>query len=182
LVAPHQTIDGVGHQDATRVGSRLEAGRHVRRVPHDGIVHAQIVPDAPYHHEAHVETLPHLEADASPPPQLFLIACQRFPDPQGRMDRTLGVVLMGDRGPEERHDPIPKELIHRPLVAVDLGQHHLEGPAHEAMDVFRVEALGEGGEPGDVHEEHRDLLALPFEGAVRGQDLFREVFGGIGLR
>lgn len=41
---------------------------------------------------------------------------QSFPDPQGRMDRTLGVVLMRDRGPEQRHDPIPKELIHRPLV------------------------------------------------------------------
>jgi hypothetical protein len=181
-VAPHQAMDGVGNQDATRVGRRLEAGRYVRRVPHRGVVHAQIVPDASHHYEARVETLPHLETDASPPPQLLLIAFQRFPDPQGRMDRALGVVLMRDRGPKERHDSVPEELIHGPFVAVHLGQHQLEGLAHQAVDVFRVEPLREGGEPRDVHEEDRHLLALPFEGAARGQDLFREVFGGIGLR
>jgi hypothetical protein len=39
-VTLNQPMDGVGNQDATRVGSRLEAGGHVRRVPHRGVVHA----------------------------------------------------------------------------------------------------------------------------------------------
>jgi hypothetical protein len=96
------------------------------------------------------------------------------------MDRPLRVVLVRDRRPEERHDPIPEELIHRPLVAVDLRQHQLEGPVHHPVHVFRVEAFGEGGEPRHIHEEHGDLLALAFESTAGLQDLVGEVFRSVG--
>ena len=37
------------------------------------------------------------------------------------MDGTPSVILMSDWGTEKRHDPIAQELVHRALVAVDLG-------------------------------------------------------------
>ena len=88
------------------------------------------------------------------------------PDPQRGVDRALSVVLVGDGGAEQRHDAVAEELVDRALVAVDLVQHQLEGPVHESVDVLGVEPLGERREPRDVDEEDRDLLALPFQGAL----------------
>ena len=72
---------------------------------------------------------------------------------------------MGDRRAEQRHDPIAEELIDGSLVVMDLGQHHLESPGHQTVDLFGVDALGERRETGDVDEKDGDLLALALEGA-----------------
>jgi hypothetical protein len=167
--------------DSSWIGSRLETGGHIRGISHCRIVHAQIAPDAPHHHDSSVEALPHLKADP-PTPEFVLIGLQSHSDPQGRMDGALRVILVGDRGAEEGHDAVAEELIHRPLIAVHLGQHQLEGAVHEAMDFFRVTPFGERSKPGDIHEQHRHLLALTFESAPGGQDLLSKVFGGICLR
>jgi hypothetical protein len=147
---------------SSQVASRLETRRYVRRVPHRGVIHAQIVPNAPHHDETGVEALPHLEADPLAAPKFLLIPLQGCPNPQRRMDCALRVVLVGNRRPEEGHDPIAEELVHRALVAVNFGQHHLKGAIHQAMDFFRVEPFRERGEARDIHEENRHLLALPF--------------------
>jgi hypothetical protein len=39
------------------------------------------------------------------------------------------------------------------------------------MDLLRIEALREGGEPGHVGKQDRDLFALAFERTAGGQDL-----------
>jgi hypothetical protein len=79
-VACHEAVRGLGNQDPPRVGLCLEASRHVRRVSHRGVIHAQIVPNAPHHDEAGVETLPHLEADPLPALEFSLIALQGLAD------------------------------------------------------------------------------------------------------
>ena len=96
------------------------------------------------------------------------------------MHRAPRVVLVGDRRAEQRHDAVAEELVDRALVAVDLGQHQLEGAGHEGVDVLGIEALGDRGEAGDVHEEHRDLLALALDRALGREDLLGEVLGGVG--
>jgi hypothetical protein len=65
---------------------------------------------------------------------------------------------------------------------VNFGQHEIEGPAHQPMDLLGVEALRQRGEPRDVHEEHGHLLAFAGERAFRGEDLLGKVLGRIALR
>src|SRR3989440_7327101 len=64
------------------------------------------------------------------------------------------MVLMGDGGPEERHDAVTEKLVDRALVAVHLGQHEVEGSAHQAVDFLRVDTLGQRSRS----EEHTSEL------------------------
>ena len=114
--------------------------------------------------------------------QLGLVGVERAGDAERGVDGPARVVLVGDGRPEERHDAVTEELVDRALVAVHLGQHEIEGPAHEPMDFLGVEAGREGREPGDVHEEHRHLLALALERAGGGEDLLGQVLRRVGAR
>jgi len=92
------------------------------------------------------------------------------------------MVLVRDGRAEEGHEAVAQELVHGPLVAVDLGEHQLEGAIHELVDVLRVETLGQCGEARDVHEEDGDELALALQRALRDEDLLGQVLGGVALR
>ena len=100
-------------------------------------------------------------------------------DAERGVDGPLRMVLVGDRRAEERHDAVTEELVHRALVAVDLGQHELERALHQRVHVLGVEPRRERGEAGDVHEEDGDLLALALEGGLGGEDAVGEVLGGV---
>jgi len=91
------------------------------------------------------------------------------------------MILVGDWSPEEGHDAIAEELVDRAFVTVDFGQDQVEGPGHQPMHFLGIEPLRERREARDVGEEHRDLLALSFQGAPGGQDLVREVLGSVAL-
>ena len=121
------------------------------------------------------------KADAAPD-QLRLAAFERPRDAEGGVDGAPRVILVGDGRPEERHDAVAEELVHRALVAVDLGEHEIEGVAHEPMHFLGIEPLRERGEARHVHEKHRDLLPLAGEGAARGENLLGEVPRRVGLR
>jgi hypothetical protein len=156
-------------------------GEHGKVGEATGLPH-RVVADASHHYEPGVEAPPHLKADPPPTLEFFPIPLQGLPNSERRMDGALRVILVGDRGAEESHDAVPEELVHGALVAVHLGQHQFEGAIHQPVNVFRVEPLGERGEPRDIHVEDRHLLALRFEGAPGGQDLLGEVFWGVGFR
>ena len=119
-VACHKAVRGLGNQDPPRVSRRLETRRHVRRVPHRSVVHAQIVPDAPYYHEPSIEALPHLEADPLLALEFRLVALQGLADPQGCKDGAPCMILVRNRRSEEGHNAVAEELVHCPLVAVHL--------------------------------------------------------------
>jgi hypothetical protein len=87
------------------------------------------------------------------------------------------VILVGQRRAEERHDPVAHHLVHRALVAVDGFHHPLEDGIEELARLLGV-AVGEQLHRAlEVGEEHRDLLALAFEGGLGGEDLLGEVLG-----
>src|SRR5262249_25192609 len=132
--------------------------------------------------ETSVEALPDPELDTAAPLQFVPIALEGALDTERGMHRAPRMILMSDRRPEQRHDAIAEELVDRAFVPVDFGEHQLEGAGHQPMDDFRVELLTERGETRDIHEQHGDLLALAFEGALRGKDLLGEVLGGVRLR
>ena len=76
---------------------------------------------------------PHLEA---------VVLRDPVPDRERGPDRTLRVVLVCDRRPEERHDRIADELLDRAAVALDLGLHASPVGRLESPDLLGVEALG----------------------------------------
>ena len=164
-VTLHQSIGRLGDRDASGFARLLESRRHVRGIPDGGVVHPQVVADAPHDDDAGVEPLPNAEGDATAN-ELCLIASQCVGDAQSRVHRPSRMVLVGDGRAEQRHDVVTQELVHGALVAVHLGQHQLEGSAHEAVDFLGVEALRQRREARDVHEENRDLLPFALERAA----------------
>ena len=75
-------------------------------------------------------------------------------------DRPLGVVLVRDRGAEDRHDPVAGELVDVPAEGLHRAGERGEHPVGDRADPLRVEVLRPGGEVGQVAEEHGDDPAL----------------------
>ncbi len=77
-----------------------------------------------------------------------------------RADRTLGVILVGDRHAEDPDHPIAQELLDR--AAVSLGQlgDGLVVGTQGLLHVLGVHPLRASGELDEVAEDHRDDLAL----------------------
>ncbi len=101
--------------------------------------------------------------------------------PERRVAGPHGVVLVGQRRAEERHDPVAHHLVHRALVAVDGLHHPFE---HRIEDLTRLLGVTVGEQLHralEVREEDRHLLALALQGRLGGEDLLREVLRGVGL-
>ena len=72
--------------------------------------------------------------------QLGLVGLERARDAERGVDGPARVVLVRDGRAEQRHDAVAEELVDRALVAVHLGQHEIEGAAHEPVDFLGIEA------------------------------------------
>ena len=144
------------------------------------IVHAQVVADPADHDLARVDPQTDREVQTPRRPQLVGIAPHLVAEMERRPAGALGVVLVRDRGAEERHDAVPGVLVHRPLEAMHALGEDLEEAVHDPVPVLGVELLGELHRPLHVGEEDRHLLALALEGLARGQDFLREVLGRVG--
>ena len=77
-----------------------------------------------------------------------------------RAHGPLGVVLVGDGRPEDRHHGIPDELLDRPAVELDLRPQARVVGADARPDVLGICGLRGGGEADEVAEEDGDDLAL----------------------
>ncbi len=106
----------------------------------------------------------------------------RLLHPQRRVARPHGVVLVGERRAEQRHDPIAHHLVDGAFVAVDGFHHPLEHGIEQLARFLGVAISEQLHRALQVGEEHGDLLALALEGGLGGEDLLGEVPGGIALR
>jgi hypothetical protein len=88
---------------------------------------------------------------------------------------------MRQRGAEQRHDPIAHHLVDGALVVMHGLHHPLEDRVEDLARLLRVPVGQQLHGALQVGEEHGDLLALPFEGRLRGEDLLGEVLGSVGL-
>ena len=114
-------------------------------------------------------------------PDAFRISANRRLHVERGIAGTHGVVLMGDRRAEERHDPVAHHLVDRALVAVDGLHHPLE---HRVEDLARFLGITVGEQLHralEVGEEYGDLLALALQGGLGREDLLGEVLRGVGL-
>ena len=89
---------------------------------------------------------------------------------------------MGHRGAEEGHDAVAQHLVHRALVAVHGVHHEVQGRVEELLGLFRVEVRDQLGGAFEVGKQHRDLLALAFQGAAGGENLLGEIGGRVRQR
>jgi hypothetical protein len=88
---------------------------------------------------------------------------------------------MRERGAEQRHDPVAHDLVDSPLVPVHGLHHAFENGVEQLARLFGVPVREQLHRALQVGEQHRDLLALAFEGGPRGQDLLGEVLRSVSL-
>ena len=144
---------GIGpDEDLTRFGVRLQAGSHVDSIAHDRVVFAAPGPHATGVDEAGVDAKVDGEAHLSVPVEghKSLLHLQR--GSQG----PFGVVLVGLRRAEKRHDLVAHELVNSAAIALDAGDQAVEAGGDQVAKGFGVELLGEGCEAGDIGEEDGD--------------------------
>ena len=91
------------------------------------------------------------------------------------------MIFMSQRRAEQRHDPIAHDLIDCSFIAVHC-LHHVFEDWVEKFPRFLGIAVGQQLHRAlHVREQHRDLLALAFEGTLRGENFFSKVFGCVSL-
>jgi len=92
------------------------------------------------------------------------------------------VILVGQRRPEEGHDPVAHHLIDGALVVVN-GLHHVSKNGIENLARLLGVTVGEQLHRAlEVGEEHGDLFTLAFEGALGREDLLGEMLRSVRLR
>jgi hypothetical protein len=165
-----------------RLGQALHALREPNGVPLRRVVHAQVVADRADHHLARVDAHARREADAVLALHLGRVAGDLVTQRERRVAGALGVVLVRDRRPEQRHDAVARVLVDRALEAVHALAQDLEEAVEDAVPLLGVELLGQLYRALHVGEQDGDLLPLTFEGASRSQNLRGEVFRGVGAR
>jgi hypothetical protein len=92
------------------------------------------------------------------------------------------MVLVSQRRAEQRHDPVTHHLVHRTLVAVNSLHHQFEHGVQDLAGFLGIPVSEKFHRALEVSEQHRDLLALAFKGALRGEDFLYEVLRRVQLR
>jgi hypothetical protein len=90
------------------------------------------------------------------------------------------VVFVGNRGAKQCHNAVAEHLIHSALVAVHGVHHVVDGRIEELLGRFRVEAPDEFRGVFEVGKEHRDVLALTFQGGTSGTNFVRKMRWRVG--
>ena len=103
----------------------------------------------------------HLQARPSAIGGLRAVAGDGLADRKRGQKRTPHVILMRDRRPEQREEPVAGELRCRALVALHFGERGIDKPANQVVHRLGPEALGKGGRPHEVAKQHADPLQLP---------------------
>ena len=126
-----------------------------------------------------VDADPDLYLDAVRSADLRGVALYRFLHGQGGVARPYCMIFVGQWRSKQGHDAIAQHLIHSALVAVH-GRHQAFEDRVERLAGFFGIPVGEQLHGAlQVGEEHRDLLALAFESALRVEDLLSQMHGRV---
>ena len=98
--------------------------------------------------------------DADTELELGLLVEDPVADGERRADGALGVVLVRDRGAEDRHHGVADELLDRAAEALELVAEPSVVRAEQRAHLLGIHLLGARGEADEVGEEHRHDLAL----------------------
>ncbi len=152
------SVGRLADEHGARRGDRLETGGGVHEVAGD---HALV--GGPDRHRGLAGQDPGsgLDRRAEGP--------DRVDEVEGGPDRSLGVVLPGDRGAPDGHHRVADELLDRPAVAADDLGREVEVAGQGVPDILGVALLGERGEADQVGEQDRDEPSLGDRGRPGGR-------------
>ena len=139
----------------------------------------EVVADGPHHHLPGVEADPDLHLDPMPAAHLLAVAADGLLHGQCGIAGAHRMIFVRDRRPKQGHDAIAHDLVHGPLVAVHRGHHPLQHRVEELARFFGVTVGQQLHRAFEIGKQHRDLLALAFEGAAGGEDFLGEIPRGI---
>jgi hypothetical protein len=91
------------------------------------------------------------------------------------------MVLQGEGGAEERHNPVAHHLVDSAFVVMDGFHHPLKDRVEQLPGFLRVAGRQQLHGALEVGEQHRDVLALAFERGLRVDDPFGEVLRRVAL-
>src|SRR4030095_8425932 len=172
----------LGHSDAAWWRQLLHPGGEPDDVSLRGVVHAQVVADPTHDDLAGVQAHPHRELEPALAPHAFGERAELARQIQGGRTGALGMVLVGNRGAEERHDSVAGVLVDSPLVSVNAARKDPEQAIEQAMPFLGIDALSELHRTHDVGEEDGDQLALAPERALGRKNLLDEMPRRVGAR
>ena len=141
----------------------LHALRQADRVADGGVLRLIVLPDRAGNHLARVDPDPDREAEPLAAPKLARVLGDELADVERREAGSGGVVLVRDRGPEQGHDPVAGELVHRALEPPDAFGEQREEALHDLPPLLGVGLLGHVHRAHDVGEQDGHLLALAVE-------------------
>jgi hypothetical protein len=170
---------GFRDQDLAAGGEILHASGEPHREALRGVVHAKVVADLADHDLPGVESRAHRELDTARA-ELLRVDAQALGEVERRVTGATGVVLVGEGRPEERHDPVAGVLVDGAFEAVDALGEDREEAIEDRVPLFGLDPLRDLHGALDVHEQHRDVLALALQGASRSEDAIGEMAGGVG--
>ena len=154
---------GVADENGSRIRDGLEPARGVHEIAGDeSLAHGA---DG-YRGFAGQDAGPDLQVGAEGAPQRR----DGVDELQRRPDRSLRVVLMGDRSAPNGHDRVPDELLERAAVAPDDIARRVEVTAQQLARLLGVAFPGERGEADEVGEQdrHEPALRCPPDAARAG--------------
>ena len=178
LGEPH---DVARHKDGARCRHLLHPRGEMRRLPHRRVVHAQVAADRAHDHLARVEADADLGARSVAAPRGIGVAGDARLHPERGVTGADGVILLGERSPEERHDPVAHHLVHGALVPMNGFHHELQHRIEDGPGLLGIAIGKELHRTLHVGEEDGDLLALALERGARGEDLLGEVPRCVGV-
>ena len=120
--------------------------------------------DLPGDHLPGVQPDPQLKIHTVPLADLLGQITDGSVDVQGGPARPQGVVLQGERGTEDGHDPVAGELVQRAAVAAHHRRCPVEQPGHDLPQPLGPDRLRDVHRMHDVGEQHRHLLVLGHPG------------------
>ena len=138
-------MGSVGNQNAARIGSCLQARRGVDRVADGSVFDPAACANLADDHLAGVDARPHGELRAEAPPNLLGVLADADHQVERGPDRTLGVVFMRYRGPEDCQHTVPGEVLDRSAVRLDHPDRARNRLSDNELDLFRVEPFGQRG-------------------------------------
>src|SRR5262245_17643076 len=151
---------------------------HARREPHGmtlrRVVDAQIITDFRHHHFARVKAHADRESKAILETYFVRITPELLLNVECRVARPLSVVLMRNRRPEQRHDPVAGKLVDRAFEAMNAVGEDRKEAIHNRVPLLGIDLFSEVHRALHVREEDGHLLALAFESGTRRQDLLSE--------
>jgi hypothetical protein len=135
LGQPHRlrrNTGGVGRREL------LHACGKVCSLPHRRIVHAQVTADRAHHYLAGIDPDPDRNLDPVIATRLLGVAADQILHAQCRVAGAHGMVLMGERRAEQRHDSVTHHLVHRTLIPVHRLHHVREHGVDNVARFLRI--------------------------------------------